>query len=128
WPDRGEATSTAPPARPPELGADNARVHWPPRPPRAGAEAHSLPLSDIRVADFTAFWAGPVATQLLGALGADVIKIEGVRRPDGMRFSAGRPPSWDQWWEWGPVFLCSNGNKRGITAELSTDAGRSIAL
>jgi crotonobetainyl-CoA:carnitine CoA-transferase CaiB-like acyl-CoA transferase len=56
-----------------------------------------------------------------------VIKIEGVRRPDGMRFSAGRPPSWDQWWEWGPVFLCSNSNKRGISVELSTEGGRSIA-
>jgi crotonobetainyl-CoA:carnitine CoA-transferase CaiB-like acyl-CoA transferase len=76
----------------------------------------------------TAFWAGPVATQLLGSLGADVIKLEGVRRPDGMRFSAGRPPSWDQWWEWGPVFLCSNNNKRGISVELGTEAGRAIAL
>ncbi|MDT5147216.1 MAG: hypothetical protein QOC58_1861, partial [Mycobacterium sp.] len=127
-PYRGDAIRTTPPGRPPELGIDNGRVHWPPRPARPGAETDSLPLSDIRIADFTAFWAGPVATQLLGALGADVVKIEGVRRPDGMRFSAGRPPSWDQWWEWGPVFLCSNNNKRGITAELSTDAGRSIAL
>ena len=82
----------------------------------------------LRVTDLTAFWAGPVATQFLGALGADVIKVEGVRRPDGMRFSAARPPTWDQWWEWGPVFLCSNNNKRGISIELSTDAGRSIAL
>ncbi len=85
-------------------------------------------MSDVRVTDFTAFWAGPVATQLLGALGADVIKIEGVRRPDGMRFSAGRPPDWDQWWEWGPVFLCSNNNKRGVSIELGTDAGRELAL
>ena len=89
---------------------------------------HSLPLSDIRITDFTAFWAGPVATQLLGALGADVIKLEGVRRPDGMRFSAARPPGWDQWWEWGPVFLCSNNNKRGISVELGTEAGRALAL
>jgi crotonobetainyl-CoA:carnitine CoA-transferase CaiB-like acyl-CoA transferase len=80
------------------------------------------------VTDLTAFWAGPVATQLLGALGADVIKVEGVRRPDGLRFAGGRPPTWDQWWEWGPVFLCSNNNKRGISVELSTDAGRAIAL
>ena len=85
-------------------------------------------MSDIRVTDFTAFWAGPVATQFLGALGADVIKLEGVRRPDGMRFSAGRPPTWDQWWEWGPVFLCSNNNKRSVSVELSTDTGRAIAL
>ena len=78
--------------------------------------------------DFTAFWAGPMATQVLAALGADVIKVEGVRRPDGMRFAGGRPPSWDQWWEWGPVFLCSNTNKRGITLELSTPQGRQAAL
>ncbi|MGO8769545.1 CoA transferase, partial [Mycobacterium sp.] len=127
-PYRSDAMMTRPPWRPPELGADNGRVNWPARPARPSARADALPLSDIRVADFTAFWAGPVATQLLGALGADVIKVEGVRRPDGMRFSAGRPPTWDQWWEWGPVFLCSNNNKRGISAELSTDAGRSIAL
>ncbi len=131
-PYRSDAITTRPPGRPPLLGADNGRVHWPlrshrPDGPRV-ADADALPLSDIRVTDFTAFWAGPVATQFLGALGADVIKLEGVRRPDGMRFSAGRPPDWDQWWEWGPVFLCSNNNKRGISVELSTDAGRSIAL
>jgi crotonobetainyl-CoA:carnitine CoA-transferase CaiB-like acyl-CoA transferase len=128
-PYRSEAMTTRPPGRPPLLGADNGHVHWPPRPnwPQL-VDAGALPLSDIRVTDFTAFWAGPVATQFLGALGADVVKVEGVRRPDGMRFSAGRPPSWDQWWEWGPVFLCSNNNKRGISVELSTEAGRAIAL
>ena len=128
-PYRGDAITTRPPGRPPLLGADNGRIHWPLRPnrPRA-ADTAALPLSDIRVTDLTAFWAGPVATQLLGSLGADVIKLEGVRRPDGMRFSAGRPPSWDQWWEWGPVFLCSNNNKRGISVELSMDDGRAVAL
>lgn len=128
-PYRSDAMQTAAPAAPPQLGADTGRVQWPPRPPApAGTAAGALPLSDVRVTDFTAFWAGPVATQLLGALGADVIKIEGVRRPDGMRFSAGRPPDWDQWWEWGPVFLCSNNNKRGVSIELGTDAGRELAL
>lgn len=128
-PYRSEAITTGAPAEPPRLGADTGRVRWPVRPesPRGG-DAEALPLSDIRVTDFTAFWAGPVATQLLGALGADVIKIEGVRRPDGMRFSAGRPPDWDQWWEWGPVFLCSNNNKRGVSIELGTEAGRRLAL
>ncbi|BBZ50187.1 CoA transferase [Mycobacterium heidelbergense] len=128
-PYRSDAITTRPPGRPPLLGADNGRVHWPPRPGRPRvADADALPLSDIRITDFTAFWAGPVATQFLGALGADVIKLEGVRRPDGMRFSAGRPPDWDQWWEWGPVFLCSNNNKRGISIELSAEAGRATAL
>jgi len=128
-PYRSDAMVTRPPGWPPRLGADNGRIAWPPRPqPQHFADAAALPLSDIRVTDLTAFWAGPVATQLLGALGADVIKVEGVRRPDGIRFSGGRPPSSDQWWEWGPVFLCSNNNKRGISVELSTEAGRAIAL
>lgn len=128
-PYRSEAMATRAPGRPPALGADNGRVRWPARAGRhRTADADALPLSDVRITDFTAFWAGPVATQLLGALGADVIKVEGVRRPDGMRFSAGRPPDWDQWWEWGPVFLCSNNNKRGVSVDLGTDAGRSVAL
>ena len=128
-PYRSDAITSKSPGRPPVLGADNGRIRWPARPQRSvPADADELPLSDIRITDFTAFWAGPVATQFLGALGADVIKVEGVRRPDGMRFSAGRPPDWDQWWEWGPVFLCSNNNKRGISVELGAERGRAIAL
>ncbi|OBB93307.1 CoA transferase [Mycobacterium sp. 852002-40037_SCH5390672] len=128
-PYRSDAMAAWAPGEPPQLGADNGHVQWPARPETSrSADADALPLSDVRVTDFTAFWAGPVATQLLGALGADVIKVEGVRRPDGMRFSAGRPPDWDQWWEWGPIFLCSNNNKRGVSIELGTEAGRRLAL
>ncbi len=119
----------------PELGADNGRVTWRSRertrqaePAETAETRDALPLTGVRVVDLTAFWAGPMATQVLAALGADVIKVEGVRRPDGMRFAGGRPPSWDQWWEWGPVFLCSNTNKRGISLELSTPQGRQAAL
>lgn len=128
-PYRSSAFVRRVPGSPPGIGADSGHVNWPRRdeaiaPERSG----SLPLSGITVADFTAFWAGPVATQVLASLGADVIKIEGVRRPDGMRFAGGRPPTWEQWWEWGSVFLCSNTNKRGVTIELSLPAGRKLAL
>ena len=41
----------------------------------------------MRVADFTAFWAGPMAAQILAGLGAEVIHIEGPRRPDGIRMN-----------------------------------------
>jgi crotonobetainyl-CoA:carnitine CoA-transferase CaiB-like acyl-CoA transferase len=128
-PYRSAAVATRAPGSPPDVGEDTGRVHWP---LRGGEPQHgrsgTLPLAGIRVADFTAFWAGPVATQMLGTLGADVIKVEGVRRPDGIRFAGGRPPTWDQWWEWGPVFLCSNTNKRGISVELSDPRGRTLAL
>jgi crotonobetainyl-CoA:carnitine CoA-transferase CaiB-like acyl-CoA transferase len=130
-PYRSAAIPTRPPATAPALGADNGRVSWqrdPAGPAKPTRDATALPLSGIRIVDFTAFWAGPFATQVLAALGADVIKIEGVRRPDGMRFAGGRPPGADQWWEWGPVFQCSNTNKRGISLELGTSQGRASAL
>jgi crotonobetainyl-CoA:carnitine CoA-transferase CaiB-like acyl-CoA transferase len=116
------------PAAAPALGADTGKVAWRSNVAPAAQASGDLPLTGLRVADFTAFWAGPLATQVLAALGADVIKVEGVRRPDGMRFAGGRPPSWDQWWEWGPVFLCTNTNKRDVVLELGTPQGRQAAL
>jgi crotonobetainyl-CoA:carnitine CoA-transferase CaiB-like acyl-CoA transferase len=45
-----------------------------------------------------------------------------------MRYSGGRPPTVERWWEWGPVFLSCNGGKRDLTLELSKPEGRDIAL
>jgi crotonobetainyl-CoA:carnitine CoA-transferase CaiB-like acyl-CoA transferase len=127
-PYRSEALRTLPPGLVPAAGEHDGLLDWAPRPERAAAAAPGRPLDGVRVVDFTAFWAGPTATHALAGLGADVIKIEGLRRPDGMRFSGGRPPSWEQWWEWGPVFLACNGGKRGLTLELSMPEAREIAL
>src|SRR5262249_12681208 len=85
--------------------------------------ASARPLSGLRIIDFTAFWAGPFVTWYLAAMGADVIKIESIQRPDGMRFQSVRPPTSERWWEWGALFHTVNLGKRGITLDLSRPAG-----
>jgi crotonobetainyl-CoA:carnitine CoA-transferase CaiB-like acyl-CoA transferase len=86
----------------------------------------SLPLEGLRVIDLTAFWAGPVATGLLGSMGADVVKIESIQRPDGMRFvgATGNQPMW----EWSEVFHGANPGKRSVTLNLDTEAGKQLLL
>ena len=108
-----------PPARPAAgPGADTGTVAWSARPQEART-AWRLPLAGVRVIDCTAWWAGPVAPAALAALGADVIKVESVTRPDLMRYASARPPTEDRWYEWGPVFHGANVGKRGITLDLT---------
>ncbi len=55
------------------------------RPPVTANDARRLPLAGVKVLDFTHFWAGPHATQHLGFLGAEILKIESIKRPDFTR-------------------------------------------
>ena len=87
------------------------------------AQTDGRPLAGLRIIDFTAFWAGPFATHYLAAMGADVIKVESIQRPDGMRFQSVRPPTSDRWWEWSALYHTVNLGKRGITLDLSRPAG-----
>ncbi len=87
-----------------------------------------LPLAGVRVLDFTAFLAGPMCTQYLACLGADVIKVESIQRPDPMRFSVLVDASVEQWYEQGSIYQSANLNKRSVTLNLSDPRGRAIAL
>jgi crotonobetainyl-CoA:carnitine CoA-transferase CaiB-like acyl-CoA transferase len=84
----------------------------------------ALPLAGLRIVDLTVFWAGPVATSILGDLGADVIKIESIQRPDGMRFAGAARR--DPLWEWSPVFAGNNPSKRAITLNLNSEEGMGL--
>lgn len=78
------------------------------------------PLEGIRIIDFTQAMAGPIATMLLGDLGAEIIKIE--------------PINGDQTRKWAPpymngmssYFLSANRNKRSIAVDLKQAEGKSI--
>jgi crotonobetainyl-CoA:carnitine CoA-transferase CaiB-like acyl-CoA transferase len=128
-PYRFSRLMTAGPALAPTPGADGADAAraWavPPR-PDTRARTPRRPLDGLRVVDLTAFWAGPSATGYLAALGADVVKVESVQRPDGIRFAGGQITRADGWWDYSWVFQGANAGKRGITLDLTGDAGREV--
>jgi crotonobetainyl-CoA:carnitine CoA-transferase CaiB-like acyl-CoA transferase len=91
------------------------------------AKTHSLatenagPLKGVRILDMTGVVFGAYATQMLGDLGADVIKVEfpGGRRGGGgdiMRW-AGHPPEGAPA-DLGPIFMTINRNKRSVLLDL----------
>ncbi|MYL08403.1 MAG: CoA transferase, partial [Acidimicrobiia bacterium] len=110
----------------PEAGQHTGQIESHTPQPNRGEPA-ALPLAGVRVIDFTAWWAGPIASHSLALLGADVVKVESVQRADGMRFASARLPSEDQWWEWGMVFHGANTNKRDITLDLRSPEGVAVA-
>jgi crotonobetainyl-CoA:carnitine CoA-transferase CaiB-like acyl-CoA transferase len=78
------------------------------------------PLAGVRVLDFSKILAGPLCTQYLADLGADVVKVE--------------PPGGDDTRNWPPfdegvgaIFTAVNRNKRGITLNLRKKSGLAIA-
>jgi len=78
------------------------------------------PIDGVRVVDVTSSLAGPTATQLLAALGADVVKLE--------------PLAGDHARAWGPpfvegesaMFLAANAGKRSLAVDLGDDRGGEI--
>lgn len=81
------------------------------------------PLAGVRVLDLTSSLAGPTATEILGALGADVVKIEHPGRGDEAR-------------DWGPrffdggsvMFFAANAGKRSLALDLKSPAGLDVLL
>ncbi len=86
------------------------------------------PLDGVRILDLSRILAGPTCTQMLGDLGADVVKVE-------------RPGFGDDTRKWGPpylrgpdgedttesaYYLSSNRNKRSITIDLAHPAGQAL--
>jgi crotonobetainyl-CoA:carnitine CoA-transferase CaiB-like acyl-CoA transferase len=110
----------------PALGEADDTAPWPTREYGEPPSDPRLPLEGIRIVDLTAFWAGPAATHLLAAFGADVVKVESIQRPDGIRYSGGMRKDRDDWWEYGWVFHAMNTNKRSVTLDLGSDDGRRL--
>lgn len=84
------------------------------------AKKRSGPLSHLRVLDLTQFLSGPYATQILGDLGAEIIKIEA---PDG-DMTRRLPPHFvgaDS-----AYYLSVNRSKRSMVVDMKTEPGRAL--
>jgi crotonobetainyl-CoA:carnitine CoA-transferase CaiB-like acyl-CoA transferase len=79
------------------------------------------PLDDVLVLDFSQIRAGPWCTQILGELGAEVVKVE---RPGVGESSRGSYPEQNGM---GVNFIARNRNKQSIALDLKTDRGQAIA-
>ena len=90
--------------------------------------ANPSPLKGLRILDMSRILAGPTCTQMLGDLGADIIKIE-------------RPGAGDDTRKWGPpyvtdsegtdtsesaYYLCANRNKRSLTVDITKAEGQEL--
>jgi crotonobetainyl-CoA:carnitine CoA-transferase CaiB-like acyl-CoA transferase len=82
----------------------------------------SGPLTGVRVVDLTVNVLGPVATQILGDMGADIIKVETLAGDPNRDTGPRRNPRMSA------MHLNVNRNKRSITLDLKTPAGKEALL
>ncbi|EEA03083.1 L-carnitine dehydratase/bile acid-inducible protein F [Burkholderia sp. H160] len=78
------------------------------------------PLSGVRVLDLTQFLSGPFGTQILGDLGAEIIKVE----PPGGEIARGVPPYFVEGDS--AYYLAVNRNKKSVVVDLKTERGAEL--
>jgi formyl-CoA transferase len=86
-------------------------------------------LTGLKVLDLSRILAGPTSTQLLGDLGADVVKIENPKSNGDDTRAWGPPYCLDvagEETDLSAYFNCANRNKRSVSADLSTEDGQAL--
>ncbi len=85
-------------------------------------------LAGIVVCDFSWVGAGPIATCVLAQAGADVIKIESLRRPDTLRRSEPFKDGIGTGLDRSGYFAARNSNKRDLALDMNHPQARAVAV
>jgi benzylsuccinate CoA-transferase BbsF subunit len=85
------------------------------------------PLDGVKVLDLTWFGAGPIGTRALANLGADVVRVETEKRPDGLRIGGPRPPETTSL-NLSGYYNNFNAEKRSVTIDLTTERGHELGI
>jgi crotonobetainyl-CoA:carnitine CoA-transferase CaiB-like acyl-CoA transferase len=125
WSPRAESTGESPRGRFGAEFAGSARAESTGESAR-GVRDH-LAFAGPRVIDLGTLWAGPYPGMHLGALGADVIKIQSVQRPDGFRFSGALLQDGDDSYDRSGIGQATNLNQRDLTVDLTRPDGRRLS-
>jgi crotonobetainyl-CoA:carnitine CoA-transferase CaiB-like acyl-CoA transferase len=117
------------PRRAPRLGEHDGDIEPStcPAPTEPGVGVDDLPLAGLKVLDLTSWWAGSSGTHVLAMLGSEVIHVESITHPDGMRLT-GAMFGAERWWEYGHMFAAVNTDKLGITVDVAHPRGREILV
>lgn len=100
------------PARPPRPSPPAPLANLPLTAQRVGDHPPTPELVDVVVIDMSGLWAGPLCGSLLALAGAEVIKLESTRRPDGARRGPGR------------FFDLLNAGKQSVALDFTSRPGR----
>ena len=84
------------------------------------------PLKGVKVLDWTMWQFGPVASSMLGDMGADVIKIEALDGDVGRNVSSLESAKAGMSGGRNAYFETCNRNNRGIAVDLTTDEGKEL--
>lgn len=81
-------------------------------------------LTGVRVVDFSRMLSGPFGTQILGDLGAEIIKVEDPGKGDDTRVAPANPALGGE----GYMYLSINRNKKSVAVDMRSEEGRAVVL
>ncbi len=84
-------------------------------------------LEGVKFLDLTWFGAGPIGTRTIAGMGADVVRVETEKRPDGLRVAPPRPVD-AQGYNLSGYYNNFNTDKKSVTIDLTTERGHELGM